>query len=465
MYAETVLKEWMEAQEPMAPKMKDGPAFFRNLEQSLDVHRATHSLLLAKPRWDDSIVDLTTSDALSLNRDGIVRDALLKELQAHGDFILSASGSRVQYGNYEYLIQTEKEIAEFHGAETAYIAHSGFMANASAVAAIGTPGDVYVYDELVHTSSHDGMKLSQVAEQIKFKHNDVESLRDVLTNLRDTNPKLKAGTKNVIILVESIYSMDGDVCPLKECVAVAKEIFPLGNAQFVIDEAHSTGVIGPQGRGLVNMLGLEKEIAVRIHMCSKALASTGGVILCNKHVRNALIQNARFFVYSGSPSFAMVASMRVGYQQLMSGATMERQEQVQRVVKHFYKTMQEHPVYEEAVEEGIISIPPMEDWESRKWHTHIVPIRTRNHYEKYLFYHVLLIAKMNAYAWSFPIVPKGQSRLRIVFHNHNTFKQVEDLVNAICDWAQEMLDIESGSSDTTLPEATRQVYALQGITS
>jgi 8-amino-7-oxononanoate synthase len=277
MYSEEVLKLWMEAQVPRAPSMKDGPAFFRNLEQSLDVHRSTHSLLIAKPRWDDSIVDLTTSDALSLNRDGIVAEAMLKELQAHPGFILSASGSRVQYGNYEYLNQVEREIAEFHGAETAYMAHSGFMANASAVAAIATPGDVYVYDELVHTSSHDGMKLSMVADQVKFKHNDVESLREVLTDLRDGNPKLKNGTKNVIILVESIYSMDGDVCPLKECVAVAKEIFPLGNAQFVIDEAHSTGVIGPQGKGLVNMLGLEKEIAVRIHMCSKALASTGGM--------------------------------------------------------------------------------------------------------------------------------------------------------------------------------------------
>ena len=70
--------------------------------------------------------------------------------------------------------------------------------------------------------------------------------------------------------------MNGDICPLKECVEVAKEVFPLGNAQFVIDEAHSTGVLGPHGKGLVALLGLEKEIAIRIHMCSKAIASTGG---------------------------------------------------------------------------------------------------------------------------------------------------------------------------------------------
>jgi 8-amino-7-oxononanoate synthase len=73
--------------------------------------------------------------------------------------------------------------------------------------------------------------------------------------------------------------MDGDICPLKECVDVVKKLFPLGNAQLMIDEAHSNGVIGPRGAGLAQMLGLEKEIAIRVHMCSKALGSTGGLHL------------------------------------------------------------------------------------------------------------------------------------------------------------------------------------------
>jgi 8-amino-7-oxononanoate synthase len=137
--------------------------------------------------------------------------------------------------------------------------------------------------------------------------------------------------------VESIYSMEGDICPLREMVAVAKEVFPAGNAQFIVDEAHSNGIIGPSGAGLVRdnlihsfhlanifqvqMLGLEQDIAIRIHMCSKALASTGGVILCNRTVRAALAHFSRCLTYSGAPSVPMVASIRAGYRLLSTGQT------------------------------------------------------------------------------------------------------------------------------------------------
>lgn len=172
------------------------------------------------------------------------------------------------------------------------------------------PGDAVVYDELVHASTHDGLKLTNAAHKLSFKHNDPDDLREVLQSVKDLDHGFATGTRSILICVESIYSsqflpfyhsylqqsqilwlkltsnaiwsnamvfsVNGDICPLKECVQVAKEIFPLGNAQSVIDEAHSTGVLGPYGRGLVSMLGLEKEIAIRIHMCSKAIASTGG---------------------------------------------------------------------------------------------------------------------------------------------------------------------------------------------
>jgi 8-amino-7-oxononanoate synthase len=150
------------------------------------------------------------------------------------------------------------------------------MANAGAVAAVPLLGDALVYDDAVHASTHEGMKLTLASHQLSFRHNDPDSLREVLTSLKESHAAFAAGTSSILIAVESVYSMDGDICPLNELVQVAKELFPLGNAQFIIDEAHSNGVIGPKGAGFVNMLGLEKEIAIRIHMCSKALGSTGG---------------------------------------------------------------------------------------------------------------------------------------------------------------------------------------------
>ncbi|KAJ5259404.1 8-amino-7-oxononanoate synthase [Penicillium angulare] len=455
-----MLTKWLQDHKPRAAAMKDQPAFYRNLEQAMDISRAEHSFFVAKPRWDDSVLDFTSSDFLSLSRSGRIREALEEELARHENFRLSASGSRIQYGNYDYLIEVEKEIADFHGAETAYMAHSGYMANAGTVAAVTLPGDAIVYDEAVHASTHEGMKLSLAEHRMPFKHNDSDSLRVVLTSLKESHPAFAAGKHSILVAVESVYSMDGDICPLEELVQVVKELFPLGNAQFIIDEAHSNGVIGPRGAGLVNMLGLEKEIAIRIHMCSKALGSTGGVVLCNKTIRDRLISNARFAIYSGAPSFPMVASMRAGYQLLRNGEAEKGMDKIQSSVRHFLKTITAHPVWDEAVDEGILNIPLAADYEDIELLTHIVPVLTRPKHELYLFFH-LMINNINAYNVSFPVVPKGKSRVRLVFHAHNGLEQAETLANVICEWAQEMLEIEDGQTGNVIPSAARQVYAMK----
>lgn len=135
-----------------------------------------------------------------------------------------------------------------------------------------------VFDELVHASSHDGMVHSLALTKIPFRHNDVDSFRDVLSNIVDTQPTIQDGTRSVLISVETVYSMDGDLCPIEEMLEIAREVCPKGNTAFIVDEAHATGVLGPNGGGLLMALGLEKEreIAIRLHTCGKGLASTGG---------------------------------------------------------------------------------------------------------------------------------------------------------------------------------------------
>lgn len=110
-----------------------------------------------------------------------------------------------------------------------------------------------MYDELSHASTYLGLKVCLAAHKLPFKHRDADSLREVLNSLKTKDPAFATGDKSILISVESIYSMEGDICwNLKELVDVAKELFPAGNAQFVIDEAHSNGVIGPKGAGLVS---------------------------------------------------------------------------------------------------------------------------------------------------------------------------------------------------------------------
>lgn len=275
-YADEMLKGWTEENRLRAPGMKNMPAFYRNLEASLDTRRQAHYMMGLKPRWDHSVLDFTTCDFLSLSRSGRVREAFLAELAANPDFELGAAGSRIQYGNYEYLNRVEQEIADFHKAEAAYMCPSGFAANVAVLSGVPLPGDAIVYDELVHASSHEGLHLSLAEHKLPFRHNDPDSLREVLSGLKTTQPAFAAGTRSILVCVESIYSMDGDVCPLQEYVQVLKDEFPLGNAQLLVDEAHSLGVIGPRGSGLVNMLGLEKEVAIRILVASKAIGACGG---------------------------------------------------------------------------------------------------------------------------------------------------------------------------------------------
>jgi 8-amino-7-oxononanoate synthase len=170
------------------------------------------------------------------------------------DWRLSASGSRTQYGNYDYLKEVEAEIAAFHNAETAWVCHSGFFANVSVLEAVALPGDAILWDELSHASTAVGLRVSVAAHKLSFQHNNPDALRDVLISLKTDDAAFARGDRSVLICVESVYSMEGDICPLREMVAVAKEVFPAGNAQFIIDEAHSNGIIGPNGAGLVSII-------------------------------------------------------------------------------------------------------------------------------------------------------------------------------------------------------------------
>ncbi|XXH02459.1 hypothetical protein Hte_008835 [Hypoxylon texense] len=272
-----LLAEWFPDYELKAPRMRGESVFYRNLEEQLDGRRSGRSVYtIRRNEPAPNSTDFSTLDFLGLTHNGLVRQQFLDELAANPKFYLGAGGSRLLNGNSPYADMLEKEIAEFHGGEEALLFGSGFDANVALFEVIPRPGDVIVFDELVHASMHDGMQRSLALNRRAFKHNDVDSFREVLAEISETQELIKKGQRTVIIAVESLYSMDGDCSPLKELVKVAKEIFPEGNAQFVVDEAHTTGVFGKQGRGYVNELGLQHEIAIRMHTCGKALSCNGG---------------------------------------------------------------------------------------------------------------------------------------------------------------------------------------------
>lgn len=223
-------------------------------------------------------VDFSSNDFLSLAASSRLKEAYLKELQSHA-FKLGSTGSRLLDGNSDYAEKLERDVAAFHRGKSGLLTNSGFDANVSIFACIPQPGDIIVYDELIHASVHDGMRQSRATKTVSFSHNSVEDLRRQLSRCLDDMRTSTRPAPNVFIALESVYSMEGDIAPLREIVETVEELFPNRNAHIIVDEAHSNGVYGPQGRGLVCELGLEDRIFIRLHTFGKALACNGGKYL------------------------------------------------------------------------------------------------------------------------------------------------------------------------------------------
>lgn len=251
------------------------PSIFHAMKTHLD-KRKSHSALRCLTTSPPTTIDFSSNDFLSLSTSPLLKSRFLHEIHSHPDFHLGSGGSRLLDGNSLYAEKLEKCIAEFHGAESALLFNSGFDANSGFFACVPQKDDVVLYDEMIHASVHEGMKLSRATQGLSFNHNSVKDLKEKISNLLQRDESVSTGKNNVFVAVESLYSMDGDLCPLKEVVELVERFLPRGNGLIVVDEAHSSGVYGENGRGVVCALGLEERVFARLHTFGKALGCNGG---------------------------------------------------------------------------------------------------------------------------------------------------------------------------------------------
>ncbi len=234
---------------------------------------------LSDPDADAGLVDFHTNDYLSLSHSPDLRARFLSKLHVAPE-ILGSGGSRLLVNGHAHSA-LEARLAIFFGSPTALLFNSGFDANVGFFSCIPQPGDVVVLDEYIHASVHDGVRSSRARDaQFTFEHNCLTSLGDVLLRLLHARPGLSTGENSLFVAVESLYSMDGTVAPLSQIVEMLETLLPNGNGYLVVDEAHATGIYGPNGKGLVAMLGLEHRVLARLHTFGKALAGSGGMFLC-----------------------------------------------------------------------------------------------------------------------------------------------------------------------------------------
>ncbi|KAI9170608.1 PLP-dependent aminotransferase [Paramyrothecium foliicola] len=453
-------EEWAVAQKLKGPSVKNSSVFYRNIEEELDLGRKVG---LGFPIHTPSHVDdFSSCDILGMGHTGALREEFLKELDANPDFYMSPGGSRLLDGTSTYQERLEAEIADLMDVETALVVHSGWTANQAIFSTVPRSGDVIVYDELMHATALAGMKVSLALEQKPFRHNDVDHFIEIMEGIKESTPLIKAGKRCVLVAVESYYSMDGDICPLKELIDAAKEIFPHGNAQFIVDEAHSFGITGPNGLGFVRELGLDDEVAIRMFTFSKAMSGSGACILCNKTIRSLLIHQAKVFICSVAPAFPLLASCRAGMRLMISPRFQEARDYVKELTKFYLDTLTSHPVYKKARAKGMLEMPLYED--DGCWHetpaTQIVPLWTpRQKHSFYLSFHLTRDGFNGSYI-VFPVVGKGEDRVRLILHAHNSKDDVKRLIDSICTWAQEMLDIETSGDKNKLPSAASLAYDL-----
>ncbi len=227
------------------------------------------------------LLNLSSNDYLGLSQDPRLIDAAQKAAARWG---VGAGASRLVAGHLALHREVEDKLAAFKGTEAAVIFSTGYMANLGTISALAGPGDTVFCDKLNHASIYDGIKLSG-ATLARFPHRDMDRLENLLQ---------KAGPGKKLIVTDSVFSVDGDLAPLKDLVDL-KERY---GAALMIDEAHATGVLGPGGAGLAEELGLAQRVEVHMGTFSKALGSLGGYVAGDRRLIDYLLNRARSFIYS-----------------------------------------------------------------------------------------------------------------------------------------------------------------------
>jgi len=233
-----------------------------------------------------------SNNYLGLANEPRVKEAARRAIEEYG---WGAGASRLISGTMHLHRELEERIARFERTEDSIVFATGYMANVGTIAALVGPGDAVIVDRLNHASIIDGCRLSG-AKMLVYQHREVSSLENILSGAQ--------GFKRKLIVTDTVFSMDGDICPLPDMVTLARRY----NAMVMVDEAHATGVMGESGRGVVEYYGLEGQVDVVMGTLSKALGGIGGYVAGSKELIAYLQNKCRSFIYTTAPPPAACAA-------------------------------------------------------------------------------------------------------------------------------------------------------------
>lgn len=312
------------------PGVKSGSvtAFEHELEQRLHALRA-QGLLRELRRVEsaagpvvtlanETLLNFASNDYLGLANDPVLKEAARDAIERYGS---GAGASRLLCGSLAVHHELDDALAAFKGTEAALSFSSGYATALGTLPALVGPGDVVAIDKLAHACVVDAARSSGARLRV-FAHNDVNDLERILKWADQSDPRNRDASlpvpptarapRRTLIVTESLFSMDGDVAPLREIVEL-KDRF---GAWLMVDEAHATGLYGPRRRGLIEALGLEGRVEVQMGTLGKALGAAGGFISGSRTLIHYLVNRARSFVYSTAPAPATAAAARAAVEWL-----------------------------------------------------------------------------------------------------------------------------------------------------
>jgi 8-amino-7-oxononanoate synthase len=341
-------------------------------------------------------VDFVSNDYLGFSKKKSIHNAA-NEILAQNAFRNGSTGARLLSGNHPLHECVENQLAKHHQAEAALLFNSGYDANIGLFSAILQKGATVLYDELIHASIRDGIRLSN-AKAFKFKHNCLE----------DLHKKRNKVSGPVYIAVESVYSMDGDSAPLKELVNFSIE----NNCFLIVDEAHSNGVFGENGSGMLQVLNLQNEVFARVHTFGKALGCHGAVVLGSKELKEYLVNFSRSFIYTTASSLHSVAVISAAYQELCTsedGAALKKN--ILFFKEEILKNELQHLFVESNSAIQCCLIPG-----NKKVKGIAAALQKKGYQLKPILS---------------PTVPKGKERLRFCLHSYNIKEEIAEVLHLL----------------------------------
>ncbi|MEO7933283.1 MAG: 8-amino-7-oxononanoate synthase [Chthoniobacterales bacterium] len=346
------------------------------------------------------LLNFSSNDYLGLASDPVLVEAAQAALEKYG---VGAGASRLVCGTLTPHIQLEKTLAAFKRTEAALTFSSGHAAALGAVQSLVGKHDVIIIDKLAHACLIDAARLSQAVVRV-FPHNHLGKLESHLEWARENHPESR-----VLIITESIFSMDGDHAPLVEIVALKQKY----QAYLLVDEAHAVGILGAHGRGLAEKLGVASKIDLQMGTLSKALGVSGGYICASRVMIELLVNRARSFIFSTAvpPMLAAAATAAVNFVASPEGD--ERRKALWQNIRHLEKALRKiDPNYPAA---GSAILPWIVGGEEDAL------LLARSLFEE--GFHVPAIR--------YPTVAKGAARLRITVNALHTTEQIDALCEAL----------------------------------